>query len=152
AHQAGALREQGFREALKEFPNIELAAYGEGKWARDVGERVATNMLTQAPDLAAIVALNDEMAQGALAAAPARGRVDLIVADYNGQCAAIKAVMDGSMAATLYQPFRDIGARVVEVSVSAAKGETLPEKINMPALVLDKPLAEKIASGGAGDA
>jgi ribose transport system substrate-binding protein len=152
AHQAGALREQGFREALKEFPNIQLAGYGEGKWARDVGERVATNMLTQAPDLNAIVALNDEMAHGALAAAQARGRAgDLIVTGYNGQCDAIKAVLDGTMAATLYQPFRDIGAKVVEVSVSAAKGETLPDKINMPALVLDKPLAQKVAGGTASD-
>jgi hypothetical protein len=56
-------------------------------------------------------------------------------------------VLDSRMAATLYQPFRDIGAKVVEVSVTAAKGGTLPEKINMPALVLDKALAQKINNG-----
>ena len=53
------------------------------------------------------------------------------------------------MAATLYQPFRDIGAKVVEVSAAAAKGESLPPTVEMPAVVLDKPLAEQIIAGTA---
>jgi len=150
AHQAGFKREEGFRKAMAEFPGIELAGYGEGKWARDVGERVATNMLTQGPDITAIVALNDEMAHGALAAAQARG-ASVMVTGYNGQCDAIKAVLDGTMAATLYQPFRDIGAKVVEASTAAAKGESLPEMIEMPAVVLDKALADAVAAGTATD-
>jgi ribose transport system substrate-binding protein len=148
AHQAGFKREEGFHKAMTEFPGIELAGYGEGKWARDVGERVANNMLTQGPGIAAIVALNDEMAHGAVAAAQQRG-TNIMVTGYNGQCDAIKAVLDGSMAATLYQPFRDIGAKVVEVSVAAAKGESLPPTVEMPAVVLDKPLAEQIIAGTA---
>jgi ribose transport system substrate-binding protein len=108
-------------------------------------------MLTQAPDIAAIVALNDEMAHGALAAAGARG-ADILVTGYNGQCDAIQAVLAGEMAATLYQPFRDIGARVVEAAVAVANGEAQPETIEMPAVVLDKELADAIAAGTAADA
>jgi ribose transport system substrate-binding protein len=152
AHQAGALREEGFRTALAEYPGVELVAYGEAKWARDVGERTANNFLTQAPDLDAIVALNDEMAHGALSAAQARGLTDLIVVGYNGQCDAIKAVLDGSFAATLYQPFGDIGARAVQVAVDIHAGKPVDERINMPATPLDKTLADQIASGDASSA
>ena len=151
AHQAGALREEGVCQALSEFPGIELAGYGEAKWARDTGERTASNFLTQAPDLNAIIALNDEMAHGALAAVQARG-MNVMVTGYNGQCDAIKAVLGGQMAATLYQPFRDIGAKVVEVSVDVVNKKPVDAKINMPAVPLDKELAEKIAAGTATDA
>ena len=140
AHQAGALREEGVREALAEFPGIELAGYAEAKWARDTGERTANNLLTQAPDLNAIIALNDEMAHGALAAVQARG-MNVLVTGYNGQCDAIKAVLGGQMAATLYQPFRDIGAKVVEVAVEVANKKPVEAKINMPAVPLDSDFA-----------
>ncbi len=152
AHQAGALREEGFRQALAEFPNIELVDYAEAKWARDVGERAANNMLTKTPDLNAIVALNDEMAHGAIAAAESRDLKNILITGYNGQCDAIKAVLDGTMAATLYQPFRDIGAKVVEVAVDVAAGKTVDSHINMPAIALDKALAEQVASGTAANA
>jgi ribose transport system substrate-binding protein len=151
AHQAGALREEGVRQALSEFPGIELAGYAEAKWARDTGERTANNLLTQAPDLNAIIALNDEMAHGALAAVQARG-MDVLVTGYNGQCDAIQAVLGGDMAATLYQPFRDIGAKVVEVAVDVVNGKPVEPRIDMPALPLDKALAEQIAAGTAKDA
>jgi ribose transport system substrate-binding protein len=152
AHQAGALREEGFRAALSEYPDIELAGYAEAKWARDVGERSANNLLTQAPDLNAIVALNDEMAHGALAAAQARGITGLLIVGYNGQCDAIKAVLDGAFAATLYQPFRDIGARAVQAAVDVHGGKPVDANISMPATPLDKSLAEQIAAGNAGTA
>lgn len=151
AHQAGAKREEGFRKALAEYPDITLAGYGEAKWARDVGERTANNLLTQAPDLNAIVALNDEMAHGALAAAQARG-LNLLIVGYNGQCDAIKAVLDGSFGATLYQPFRDIGARAVQAAVDIKAGTPVDATISMPATPLDKALAERIVSGNVGDA
>jgi ribose transport system substrate-binding protein len=153
AHQAGALREEGFREAMGEHPGIKLASYGEAQWARDVGERVANNFLTRSRDLRAIVALNDEMAHGALSAAKARGQAqDLVVTGYNGQCDALESVMRGEMAATLYQPFRDIGAKAVEAAVQAARKESLPEKIDMPAVVVDKAFFDRVASGDATDA
>lgn len=152
AHQAGALREEGVRQALTEFPDIELAGYAEAKWARDTGERTASNLLTQTPDLKAIIALNDEMAHGAISAIQARGVTDVLVTGYNGQCDAIKAVLDGQMAATLYQPFRDIGAKVVEVAADLAAQKTVEAKINMPAVALDKARAEQISSGASDDA
>lgn len=146
-HQAGFLREEGVRQALAEFPDIELVGYGEAKWARDIGERTASNLLTQTPDLDAIIALNDEMAHGALAAAEARGLTDLLVTGYNGQCDALKAVLDGKMAATLYQPFRDIGARVVEVAVAIGAGDDVESHIDMPAVAIDTAAAGQIAAG-----
>lgn len=153
AHEAGGLREEGFGEAMRDFPGIERVSYGEAEWTRDVGERVAQNFLTRSPSLDAIVALNDEMAHGALAAAKARGVADdLIVTGYNGQCSALASVSEGEMAATLYQPFRDIGAKTVEASVKAVRGEQLPDQIEMPAVVVDEAAIDQIASGTEGDA
>jgi ABC-type sugar transport system substrate-binding protein len=144
-HQAGSLREAGFREALASFPKISLAAYGEAKWNRDVGARVSDNFFTQNSDLKGIVALNDEMAFGAIAAAEARQwPTPLVVTGYNGQCDALRNILqDGKLSATLYQPFRDIGAKVVDLAIRIGKGEKLDETIVVPSIVVDSTLAKQ---------
>jgi ribose transport system substrate-binding protein len=151
-HQAGSLREAGFREALTSFPNISLAAYGEAKWNRDVGARVADNFFTQNADLKGIVALNDEMAFGAIAAAEARQwPTPLIVTGYNGQCDALKSILqNGKLSATLYQPFRDIGAKVVDLAIRIGKGEKLDDTIVVASIVVDNALAKQALGDAAG--
>ncbi|MBN9075810.1 MAG: sugar ABC transporter substrate-binding protein [Rhizobiales bacterium] len=144
-HQAGALREKGVRKALTEFPAITMSDYGEAKWNRDIGARVADNFLTRTPDLKAIIALNDEMAFGAIAAMEARQWPQpMIVTGYNGQCDALKSVLEGGkLSATLYQPFRDIGAKVVDLAVDIVAGKQVDQTVMVPSIVVDPELAKK---------
>ena len=71
AHQAGQLRENGFRRAMEEYPGIELVAYGEANWMRDRANVLASDMFTRDPEIQFVFALSDSMAKGVESAAKA---------------------------------------------------------------------------------
>jgi ABC-type sugar transport system substrate-binding protein len=150
AHQAGLLRENGFERAKAEFPDIELAAYGEGNWMRDRANAVASDMLTREADLGIIIAFSDDMAAGVQAAVAASG-ASVPVTGYNGSCEVLNSVWNGKVEATLYQGWRDIGSKVVETAVAVAKGEAVEPRIVMPTYVVDRPLMEDVLATGAGE-
>lgn len=85
AHQAGQLRENGFRRALGEYPGIELSGYGEANWARDKANVLASDLLSRAPDIQMIFVLSDDMAAGVYSAVKAAGS-QANVLGYNGSC------------------------------------------------------------------
>ena len=146
AHQAGLLRENGFRRAMAEFPGIQLAAYGEANWQGDQANTLAADMLTKEPELKLIVALSDAMANGVVLAAKVSGLKPLITG-YNGDCETLASVWKGQLAGDLYQGWRDIGAQVVRASQDIVDGKPVAKKIVMPTFVVDKPLMEKISGG-----
>jgi ribose transport system substrate-binding protein len=146
AHQAGLLRENGFRRAMQEFPGIQLAAYGEANWMDDKANTLAADMLTKDPDLKLIVALSDAMAKGAATAAKVAGAKPLITG-YNGDCETLSKVWTGQITATLYQGWRDIGGQVVRTGADIVAGKTVPPKIVMPTYVIDKAAMTKINDG-----
>ena len=146
AHQAGQLRENGFRKAMAEFPGIELVGYGEANWMPDKANTLAADMLAKDPDLKLIVALSDGMAKGVAAAVKAAG-VNPVVTGYNGDCETLNKVWTGQIAGDLYQGWRDIGGQVVKTSADIVAGKTIPPKIIMPVTIVDKPLMEKINGG-----
>lgn len=146
AHQAGLLRENGFRRAMEEFPGIELVAYGEANWQRDRANVLAADMLTRDPDLAFIFALSDAMAKGVYSAAKLAGATPMITG-YNGDCETLNSVWEGRITATLYQGWRDIGAQVIRTSIDVAQGKPVDKKIIMPIFVVDKEAMDQISAG-----
>lgn len=146
AHPAGRAREDGFRAALKKFPDIELSNYGEGQWVRDTGESTAANFLTRTPDLDAIVALNDEMALGAVTAVKAASS-DALVTGYNGQCTALQSIWNGELTSLLYQPFAQMGQVIVDSAVKIKQGKKIPKVVNLPEVVVDKAYMKRVQSG-----
>jgi ribose transport system substrate-binding protein len=146
AHQAGLLRENGFRRAMQEFPGIRLVAYGEANWMDDKANTLAADMLTKDPDLKLIVALSDAMAKGAATAAKVAGAKPVITG-YNGDCETLSKVWTEQLTATLYQGWRDIGGQVVRTSADIVAGKTVPAKIVMPTYVVDKVAMTKINGG-----
>ncbi len=150
AHQAGLLREKGFERAKAEFPDVELAAYGEGNWMRDRAYAVASDMLTREPDLGIIIAFSDDMAAGIYAAVAAAG-ASVPVTGYNGSCEVLNSVWNGNIEATLYQGWRDIGSMVIETAAAVAKGEKVEKRIVMPTYVVDRKLMDDVLAVGAGE-
>jgi len=146
AHQAGQLRENGFRRAMEEYPSVELVAYGEANWMRDRANVLASDMFTRAPDIEFVFALSDAMAKGVESAATAVGASPMITG-YNGDCETLNSVWNGTITATLYQGWRDIGAEVIRTSLAIAEGKDVPEKIVMPTFVIDKSAMEQIQAG-----
>ena len=146
AHQAGLLREDGFRRAMKEFPGIDLVAYGEANWARDRANSLAADFITRDPNIDLIFAMSDDMAKGVYTAAKAANVVPKVTG-YNGDCETLNSVWNGAISATLYQGWRDIGAQVIRTSLDIANGKTVPKKIIMPIFVIDKTAMGVIDAG-----
>ncbi|WP_405113235.1 substrate-binding domain-containing protein [Micromonospora sp. NBC_01405] len=99
-----AERAKGFREGIASNPKIEIVASQPGDWLREKGQSVADALLKAHPDVAAIYAHNDPMAEGAYLAAKAAGvetkikftGIDALPVPSGG----IKAVDQGRLAAT----------------------------------------------------
>ncbi|MDZ7836605.1 MAG: substrate-binding domain-containing protein [Actinomycetota bacterium] len=69
-------RNNGFMEAMKNFPDIGNCALSHGEYHRDSGMAGAEDLLTVNPDLDIIYGENEEMGLGAAAGALAQG-IDL---------------------------------------------------------------------------
>jgi ribose transport system substrate-binding protein len=99
-----AERAQGFRDGIKSNAKIEIVATQPADWLRDKGQTVADALLKAHPDVDAIYAHNDPMAEGAYLAAKAAGLekkikftgIDALPVPSGG----IKAVEQGRLAAT----------------------------------------------------
>ncbi|SIM86668.1 substrate-binding domain-containing protein [Micromonospora cremea] len=99
-----AERAQGFREGIASNPKIEIVATQTAEWLREKGQSVMDAMLKAQPDIDAVYAHNDPMAEGAYLAAKAAGKetaikftgIDALPVASGG----IKAVEQGRLQAT----------------------------------------------------
>jgi ABC-type sugar transport system substrate-binding protein len=98
-------RNGGVHKALDGKPQYKFVAEQTARFSRDQGLAVTENLLTglaQPPQ--AIVAANDDSALGAAQAVEARGlKGKVAIFGYDGSTEALKAVRDGSLAATVDQ-------------------------------------------------
>lgn len=131
-------RERGFREEMQKYPGIRIAASLNGAGVRDRALKAADDMLQSQPDLKAIFAINDDSALGALSAAEARGRNDLIIVGYDATPEAVKAIERGSaLKADVAQQPRDIGAKTIEVIAAHFNNGQPPPTVTVPVRVVD---------------
>lgn len=146
AQEAGALREKGFRQALKQYPNINLVAYGSAGFSEPQAQKLATDMLTAHPDLQAIITAYDGMTDGALAAANAAHQ-HLLLAGVDGECQTLSDIWRGTETLTVDELWTNIGAQSVKVAVQAAKGKHLPPRIYTPSFIITKHAEQQILKG-----
>ncbi|MCL2248130.1 MAG: sugar ABC transporter substrate-binding protein [Oscillospiraceae bacterium] len=96
------------------------------------GLHVTEDLLVRFPDVRYIVAMNDEMALGAIQAALDAGRVpgeDIFITGFDGGGDARDAVAAGDMLFTVYQDPYGMGYMGVEVALGLLRGETFPPRI-----------------------
>ena len=98
----GQQRKLGFEEALKQA-KIEILDSQSAQWEMSVANQTASAMLTAHPELKAILACNDSMALGALAAVKASGRNDVKIAGFDNISAVQQAIREGQILATADQ-------------------------------------------------
>ncbi|MEV0048941.1 substrate-binding domain-containing protein [Saccharopolyspora shandongensis] len=111
-----AEREKGFKEGIQ-GSQIEIVATADGEWERSIGQQKMDALLKANPDIKAVYAQNDPMAEGAYLAAQAAGRNDLKFVGIDGlpiPSGGIKAVEDGRLQATNLYPTG--GAEAVEAA------------------------------------
>jgi ribose transport system substrate-binding protein len=125
-------RGQGFNDAVKAYPGIEIVASQAADFSRDKGLKVFENILQAQPEIDGVFAHNDEMILGAVAAAEAAGRTGIVFVGFDAVDDAVAAVKEGKLAATVAQQPAVIGAMGVEKAAALLAGEELPEFIPVP--------------------
>lgn len=101
----GVNREKGFRQAIAElYPNIKIvgAQSAEG-WKKEIAITIMNSFLQANKDLSGVFAVNDNMAEGAMIAAEAAGRLSQIkIWGANGQKSTLALIEQGKIAGTAY--------------------------------------------------
>ncbi|RPJ02297.1 MAG: sugar ABC transporter substrate-binding protein, partial [Deltaproteobacteria bacterium] len=141
--QANFLRMEGFKPEIDKVKGIQVVSSLTAKWRRDEGMRVMNDIMTAHPDLNAVMAMNDEMAMGALEALRTRNKLKQVrLVGFNGAFEAIQQVYRGNMAADVVQYPERIGELFVHWAVRIAQGEKAPQDLpktptNPPTIHID---------------
>ncbi|QGJ70384.1 Ribose ABC transport system, periplasmic ribose-binding protein RbsB [Planctomycetales bacterium 10988] len=99
----GQQRRLGFEEAM-EAAGMKIVDSQSAQWEMSQANVIASAMLSEHPDLTAILASNDSMALGALAAVKAAGRADKVkIVGFDNISAVQQAIRDGQILATADQ-------------------------------------------------
>lgn len=131
-------RGKGFNEVMKKYKDIKIVARQTADFNRAKGMQVFENILQAQPDVEGVFAHNDEMVLGAIAAAEAAGKKDIIFVGFDAIDDAVKAVKEGKLAATVAQQPAEMGKLGVENAVKFLKGEKLPKFIPVPLKLVTK--------------
>lgn len=145
------MREEGFKQGLKEFPNIVLVAtqYCDSNEAKAMN--VTQDMLTAHPNIKGIFAANESACIGAAQALKTLGKagqVKLVGFDAADEVAALR---DGAVQALIVQdPFR-MGNLSVKAAVDALDGKPVEKRIDTGVHIvmienLDTPEIQKVVN------
>lgn len=90
---AGVGREKGFREALsKQCPEIKIVGAQNGEWRKEKAAEIMMGFLLTHPQLDAVFAVNDNLAEGTMMAAESAGRLEKTrIWSFNGDSHAVPA-------------------------------------------------------------
>jgi ribose transport system substrate-binding protein len=123
-------RRLGFEDAMREA-GMTVVSVQSAHWEQDQANTIAAALLREHPDLAAILASNDNMALGAVEALKGAGKLaDVMVVGFDANPNAAAAILAGDMEATIAQSPANMGRLGVESLVRLISGETLPPVID----------------------
>jgi ribose transport system substrate-binding protein len=131
-------RHSGFRDSLKEVPDIKVVADQYCDYLREPAVKFVEDMLQRfgPGQIQAIYAHNDEMALGAAKAVADAGRTkEIIILGIDGENSAFEAIKDGKLAATFIYPF--CAPEGVVYAYKIAKGEQVPDRVILKSTRVD---------------
>ena len=124
-------RVRGFQEALKEFPDVRLVRKIRGDYLRDPAKRAAHELLREGVRFDAVLAANDDMAIGMIAALEEAG-VKATVVGVNAIPEAITAIKEGKLLATVDFNSKDMSTIATEAVLRHLRGEKVPAGDHAP--------------------
>src|SRR5215469_7363936 len=122
-----ARRNVGFEKRIKELGYTVVASLSANS-KQEEGYKVAKDILSAHPDVAAIFCGNDPMAVGAAQAVADSGKSgvkDVYVVGFNGDEIALQAIKAGQMGATVQQVPEEMGKMTVQLATKLMNGEKL---------------------------
>jgi ribose transport system substrate-binding protein len=130
-------RVRGYQRAFAEFPGIQVLGSGIGNYQQVDARRVMEKFLTEHAEIDAVLSANDSMALGVLEALKTANRTATVIG-INGILPAVKQIESGGMLASVDFNMFKIGCIAARAAVRSLKKEPLPEKVMLPAEVIDK--------------
>jgi ribose transport system substrate-binding protein len=130
-------RAKGFRDVIKEFPDVKLLAGKSANYVRATGKQVTTEFLRSFPQIDGILAANDPMAIGAVDALKAGSRKSLVVG-INASREVMDLIKSGDVTASGdYDSFVQ-GCLALEMAVRSVRKEDVPKEVMLKPMVVDK--------------
>jgi ribose transport system substrate-binding protein len=123
-------RKLGFEDAMKEA-KIDVVTSQAADWETAKANQVTSAIITQYPDLNAILASNDSMALGAVAALKAAGKEDSVkVVGFDNITAVQQLIKEGKMLATADQHADQLAVYGIQYALESLskKGASLPDR------------------------
>ena len=137
-------RNNGFQQALKENPGLQVVAKQPADWDQDKGFNIAQNMLQAHPDISVFFGRADAMALGAAQAVRvANVKHPVTIVGFDGDFAGLKAVRAGTIDATMTQQTQKMGRMAVQDAQTLIKGNKVPKQQLLPAYLTTKANAAK---------
>ena len=130
-------RVRGYQRAFAEFPGIEVLGSGIGNYQQPDAKRVMEKFLGEHPQIDAVLSANDGMALGALEALKDAKRTSVVIG-INGILPAVKQIETGAILASVDFNMFKIGCVATRAAVRHLRREPLPEKVILPAEIIDK--------------
>jgi ribose transport system substrate-binding protein len=122
----GQQRRAGFEDAMK-AAGMNIVGVQSGGWEMEKANGVAAAMLSEHPDLEAILCANDNMALGAVAAIQAAGKTGKVLVVGFDNISAIHPLIDkGQVVATADQHGDQLAVFGIEAALKILKGEAPP--------------------------
>jgi erythritol transport system substrate-binding protein len=140
------VRSQAFASVISQYPDLKSVAQETANWDQQEAFSKMETILQSNPDIKGVIAGNDTMALGAVAAIDAAGKTgDIIVAGFDGSPDAVEAIKKGTLLATGLQPAVQISELAVEQADEFIKnGEaSQPEKQSIDCQLINKDNADK---------
>ncbi|UVY84524.1 D-ribose ABC transporter substrate-binding protein [Brachybacterium sp. NBEC-018] len=141
-----AVRSNAFHAIIDQYEELEMVAQETANWDQQEAFTKTQTILQAHPEIAGIVAANDTMAVGAVAAVDAVGRTgDVVVVGFDGSPDAVDAILAEKMHATGIQPAVTISEMAVQQADAYLRsGETsMPEKQSVDCLLVDPTNADR---------
>ena len=124
-------RTAGFKDAM-DAAGMKIVSTQSGNWEIDQGQKVASAMLSEYPDLKALLAGNDNMALGAVSAVRAAGKAGKVLVVGYDNIEAIKPMLqDGRVLATADQAAAQQAVFGIQNALKLVKGEKVDAKDGM---------------------
>jgi erythritol transport system substrate-binding protein len=98
------IRSKGYGDVIAEFPDLKSVAKQSANWSQTEAFSKMETILQANPDIKGVIAGNDTMAMGAVAALAAAGRKDVIVVGFDGSNDVRDSITSGGIKATVLQP------------------------------------------------
>lgn len=115
-------RGDGFKDAMKENPGIEVLEVFDGVCTEDEAMKKTEDWMQQYPDVTAIFGNNSNCGVGIAAAVRSAGKADdILVANVDGLSGDIRNMDDGALDITAVYPMKELAAEAADRAVEVLK-------------------------------